>query len=515
MAPKIEHFKKRIGGLAALVLGAGLVLAPSPAGSLAQQNQQNAAEYSQPKRENVCTPHYLKGVKRPEDPLENMLEKYRAYGSMKMKYPSEPGAFSINGSIELERKIHGINAALIFPNYVKQENGEVRHYHAAGVVTYSTKEFECIVEDNVNYISQAAKLTLADYEGMLPAILEAQEKKLKDEGLLKEDEKLEDYLDKDVPGYEGLKVRDVLLTPDVTIQDIIPTRYYFGDIDALGVSYTDSGIVGIDPKARVLDYITGVPVTLMHEMTHRSQKLQHSPLMYKVDAELWASFPELGYEDILHFIYHPYLKDVRKVAKTLFNFDSYLAEADITYLDTMMGIEFEKEKNHQKLREYIKKVADISKAVKEVAFKLYLPEFYTQPLHFITLNEFLKDDNVTFKLMMYSSFEPTLLGGPEKTRDFIQENENIFEKLAREVIWDLKSKRNGLDDDELLKIKKTLEERLHQMAPARKKALMRAAQRFGMPGAGDLNKEVIEFGLRLYRLGIVDFDEENEEVMFK
>lgn len=522
MLSKAKFVKKmKYSGIAALVLGAGLALAPncaslaSNAGSTAQAAE--AVEYSRPK--NMCTPHYLEGVKRPVDPVENMVEKYRVYKTMKMKYPSSTTTV-INGSIEEKQKIHGVDATLIFPNYVRQKDGTVRHYHAASVIPdiYSAKEFQCVVEDTVDYISRSGKLQIADYEGMLPLILEAQEKELKKKGALKKDQKLKDFLDKNVsdyvPGFEGIKIKDILHTPDMTIRDSIPTRYYFGDIGALGVSYTDSGTVGIDPKARVLDYITGKPVTLMHEMTHRNQKLQHSPLMYKVDAELWASFPELGHEDLLHFLYHSYLKDARKVAKICFGLDSELAKADITYLNTMMGTEFEKENNNQKLRKYIKDVKDISKAIKEVAFKKYLPEFYAHPDHYMTLNDVLKDKNATFKIIMYMNYHPSLLGGPEKTRDFVLENEEFSEKLARKVIWDLKGKRNNLKDDSYFKeIKDTLEERLKGMHPAKKRSLFQAVRKFGITPTNITNEEVINFGLRLYQLGIIDFDE--GDMLFK
>ena len=449
-------------------------------------------------------------MKQPTDPLEKMLEKERMYRSLRTKYPPKPRQIKINGSVEVKRKIHGVDVLMVFPNYVKQKDGKVRHYHATGVDTYTSPEFQCIIEDHVNYIRQGAGLAMQDYKDTLKIILSAQEKVLKEEGLLQEGQKLKDLLDQDVPGYEGLKVKDVLMTPDITIQDFVPRRYYFGEIPALGLTYINSGIIEIDPKARVLDHINGWPVILVHEMTHRNPKLQSYPILNKFDAELWASLPELVYEDMNHFLEHGYLRDIRKVAKILFNFDSDLAQTDMTSLDLMTGTELEKDDGHKKVREYIKKVSAISKAIRDVAFNQYIPEFYTHPLYFITLNEFLKDDNAAFKLMMYMNFEPTLLGGPERTRDFIQENEEVFEDLARNVIWNLKKgRRERLDDDELDRIKQGLEQRLKQMDPAQKKTLMQAAKRFGMAETGNID-DLIRFGMRLYKLGIVDYDPEEE-----
>jgi nicotinamide mononucleotide adenylyltransferase len=517
--------KKMKYGLAVIALSAGLAITPNCV-SLASSTSSNAGinsqtieqtvGYTKSERKCKCIPHYLEGVKSPADPLENMIEKARVYKSMEAKYPHKTTKPPINGSIEVRKKIKGEEVVLIFPNYVRQKDGKVRHYHAAGMDTYSAKEFQCVVRDQTEYLNRAAKLDMKDYIKMFDKVIEAQDKELKEKGALKKNQNLKDLLDKNVsdylPGYKGLKIKDILHTPDLTIQDFIPTRYYFGDFEALGVNYTDSGIVAINPKARVFDYITGVPITLMHEMTHRNQKLQHSPLMYKLDAELWASLPELPHEDLMHFLHHPYVKDIRKVAKICFNFDSKLAEVDITYLDTIMGKEFDE----KKVREYINKVDKIRKAVVDVAFNEYLTEFFTHPDHYMAFNDILKDKNATFKLIMYMNYHPTLLGGPEKTRDFVMENEEFSKKLAREVIWDLKSKRSSLENDNSFReIKNTLEERLRQMHPAKKRALFQTVRKFGVSPANINEEEVIKFGLGLYRLGIVDFDEEAQEVKFE
>lgn len=493
--------KRAAKTLGSIILGLGISLSPPIAYPRAAEHQQAKVEH--------CVPHYLEGLKTPTDRVENMYEKDRVYRSLLNKYPEDPMAINISESIELERKILGTNVKLIFPNYIKQANGSVRHYHAAGIDTYTAKEFQCIVEDNVEYIKNGAEMMMKDHENMLNKILDAQEKALKKSGILKESDKLRDMLGKDVPGYEGLKVSDVLFTPDMTVQDPVPSRYYLGEIAALGVTYINTGIIGIDPKARALDYVNGKPVILIHEMTHKNPKLQSYPMLNMFDAELWASLPELVYEDMGHFMRHGYLKDIRKVAKILFNFDSGLAYKDMLSLDLMMGIEVEKDRDFEKVRGYINKVTEISKAIRKVAFEQYIPEFYTHPLYFMTLNDFLNDKNATFKLMMYMNFEPTLLGGPEKTRDFIQENEEVFDRLSREVMQDLRNERNrNMGNEEKAKIRTELEQRLTQMDPAKRGMLMNAAKRFGMRDTNNLD-ELIEFGLRMHRLGIIDLETED------
>lgn len=454
-----RFLKRFTNGLMDIVLATSLAIGPSTAATY------TALAPTQSEAKEECVPHYLRGMRQPKDKLENMLEKERVYGTLLTKYPADPNKKIITGSIERDAKIYGVDVKMIFPNYVKVGN-KVKHYNAAGIDTYTEDEFQCVVMDNVNYIADSAKLAMQDYEKTLQVILTSQEKALKAAGVLKDKDKLKDMLDKDIPKYKNLKLRDVLFTPDVKIQDFVPTRYYFGEIPALGVTYINTGIIDIDPKARILDHINVWPVILIHEMTHNNSKLQSIPMLDKFDAELWASFPMLVHEDLIHFVYHSYLRDVRKVSKILFNFDSRLAWQDITSLDLVMGTEFENANKQKKVRDYMERVTEISKAVRETAFNVYIPEFYTHPLYYMTLNDFLKDNNTTFKLLMYKTFEPTLLGGPDKTKEFIDENNDTIKEISRTVMQELRNKQSEnseFNSETKNKIKEELRKRMDKM----------------------------------------------------
>ncbi len=504
--------KKFTNSLAKIALGAGLAIAPAAVFTGAATYPTNAEA-----KEVKCVPHYLQGLTQPKDKLENMLEKDRVYSTLKTKYPYKNRYSTLNGSMEVQAKIHEVNATLIFPNYVRQGD-KINHYHSMGIDVYSQMEFQCVINDNIEYIRESATLAMKDYENLLPLVLDAQEKMLRKSGSLKEGENLKDFLDKDVEGYPGLKARDILFTPDTKIQDFIPRQYYFGEIPALGVTYINAGIIGIDPKARILDYINGWPTIMVHEMTHRNPKLQSYPMLHKFDAELWASFPELVHEDMMHFLNHPYLEDIRKVSKILFHFDSELAYQDIVKLRTMIGCELE---SNKKLKEYIEQVTRISQEIRDTAFNKYVPEFYTHPLYFMTLNEFMNDNNAAFKLIMYMTHEPTLLGGPEydkngllvsfPTRDFIQENKDVIEESFRTVMRMLRNNREDeVSEEYKAKVKAELERRLSRMGPEKERMLTETAKRFGMPTTGKI-EDLIKFGLKLHRVGIVNIDIKEEE----
>jgi hypothetical protein len=171
--------------LAALVLSASLAFTPNCTSLASNVNKNNSAVeqtagYVKSERACKCEPHYLEEVKSPADPLENMIEKSRAYKAMETKYPYKTTKPPINGSIEVKKRIHGVDTILVFPNYVKQKDGTIRHYHAAGMDTYSAKEFQCVVKDQEEYLTRAARLVIKDYEKMFDNIIEAQEKELKE-----------------------------------------------------------------------------------------------------------------------------------------------------------------------------------------------------------------------------------------------------------------------------------------------------------------------------------------------
>lgn len=495
-----SFLKKIKDNLTGIVLGTAIGL------SAVYALKPNYAEAKEP----GCVPHYLAGLRQPKDKLENMLEKERVYNTLLTKYPyGTHGIRILNGSLESDAKIHGVLVRLIFPNYVLEGN-KVKHYNATGINTYTKDEFQCIVADNINYITESATLAMKDYQKTFDTIIDAQEEALKKAGVLKSGDRLRKMLDKKIPGYNDLKLRDVLFTPDIKIQDFVPDRYYFGEIPALGVTYINTGIIGIDPKARILDHINGWPTIMVHEMTHKNKKLQSMPMLNSFDAELWASFPMLVHEDLIHMLYHPYLKDVRKISKILFNFDSQKAYEDIVSLETVMGVELEREKNYKKLRDYVDKVTKISKAIRDTAFKEYIPEFYTHPLYYTTLNEFLGDSNATFKLIMYKTFEPTMLGGPEKTKEFVEENSEVTRDISRKVMQELKKRRDSgetiiLPSETKAKIKDELRKRLNDMNEADRHMLIELAKKFGMPTTGSID-DLIEFGIKMHRLGVANFE---------
>src|SRR3989344_22373 len=164
-----------------------------------------------------CTPHYLENVYRPDNSLENLLEKDRVYRSMQGKYPGTGTKSFTTGSMEVQTELAGKKVTLHFSQYVRRGK-EIYHYHALGMDKLTEEQFDCVVQDQIDYLKQAADWAVQDYKNILASVLEMQEKTLKEQGVLKEEQKLEELLDKEIPGY-GITLRETLFTPDITLQD--------------------------------------------------------------------------------------------------------------------------------------------------------------------------------------------------------------------------------------------------------------------------------------------------------
>ncbi len=451
--------------------------------------------------------HYLKNIDCPQDPVLRLFEKWRVYNSLSSKYPSaQKGINMLNESIVLKKDILGKEVTLTFAGYIKKEN-QVFRYTNDNIETLTETEFESVVNDQVQYIETAAKLAQEKFAAPYKKIMSTIEDTLKKQKKLGDNEKLEDFLKKDIPEYDGLKIRDVLFVPqEMSAKDFIPTHYFFTTMPrALGVTYLGTEIIAIDPKARILDYINGTPAILMHEMIHSNKKLEGFPLAMHFDAELWAEFPMLTDTDYLDFSFHSYLKDVRKMAKILFNFNSASAFEDVREYSLMFGTKLEDSKNYEKLRANIAITSRISETIQNTALNGVVPEFYTNPLYWITVNQFLHDDAAAFKIYFYKKFEPTCLGGPEETRRFMDSNKELVRESSQRVLRELNSEGKSpkviiLQSEE---IKRDLKKQFEDLGPNAKQNLVSAAKQLGL-GANNNPDDFIDFAIKLYEAGILD-----------
>ncbi|MBI4140922.1 hypothetical protein HY485_03745 [Candidatus Woesearchaeota archaeon] len=421
---------------------AGAILAGSASMFPAIQQQARAQETVQSSRA-----HYLQGIDVPDDPVKKLFEKERVYNSIKGTYSRQRPPI-INESIQIKQTILGKNVTLTFVNYVNKGD-HVVHYTSNGMQRLTYPEFQAVVQDHAAYIEESALTLEKRFKEPSKRILETVEANLRKAKKLPADKKLEDILNEQITGYDGITVRDALLVPPpaLTAKDFLPQQYYFGVLPTgqrggsiLGVTYLNVGVVGIDPKARILDYINGKPTILMHEMMHANEKLQGMPLVFYFDAELYADLAEISNMDYLEITSHPYLDVPRQLSDTLFSFNSDLAFENVRDFAIMPGTSFEESAGYKKLRKTMHVVNDIAKKFQTKSLEEFFPEFYASPHYWITVNEFHRDGTAAFKIFFYANYEPTSLGGPEATRKFMEENKEVIKETSEQVLKELRNR---------------------------------------------------------------------------
>ncbi len=391
-------------------------------------------------------PHYLREVPtKYEDDIDQLTAKFMVYNSLTGKYPNRPPKDFFNGAITLSEEVHGKKTEFIFKNYRYEKarnnsNKEViAHYTMHGREELTPEEFNDVREDMVKTLREASQLAYQRHSPTYQTILTQLEKSFKEDKLLQEHEKLEEKLKTVVePGLTG---KDIFNLPDLEQGDFVPHTIIIGPIPALGMAYLNSGWIYYDLKARVLDHLDGVPNVLAHECEHRNIKLQRMPYAFAFDAETWASLGLMETNDPLDFLLHPYYADVRDISKRLFGFDSEYAFKKSFFI-TEGGVK----PNKEQLRKFIAQINVITKEVQKTAMEGFIPEYYAHFSFWSTVNEKLKDKNAALKLYMYKKYDPTLLGGAEATRRWLEKNKLIIEEASRKALQNVAGLKMAKDE---------------------------------------------------------------------
>src|SRR3989339_775171 len=187
-----------------------------------------------------------------------------------------------------------------------------------------------------------------------------------------------------------------------------------------GLSLADSGIIYYHPAALINEY-NKFGDTSTHEQWHRNIHFQGLLLGSFFDKELWASYIErYGYANSMMF--HPYQAPTRKIARVTTGFDIQKAMNDMFDV-TVNNIKIT---DPELFNEYWKETEKIKTNYREIILDRFLPEFYANPFFYACLNDDMQDKNGGYKLFFYAKNAFSLLGGPEKTQEWLMENDNII-----------------------------------------------------------------------------------------
>lgn len=390
-------------------------------------------------------PHFLQNVHQPknEDSVEQEIEQIIEQAKIWDNYQYAFGKSTyVNGNIEERVNIHGKEVRIVFHNYDYQKNKESIQYVRWNNGTndherLSLNEFQKVKKYVTEQLVQASEEAYNAHKDLTATAIKAIEEDLKKNGALAPEESLADKLDKKVPGYETLTEAEAQGIPVLFITDFVPKTFHVTNLpeNYLGVTYINSESVGQDLRSILLDYVVGKPNTLKHELDHNCKKLQGIPLIFEYDAEFHASMIEE--ETLDHFLRHPYLKDARKLVHILRGIDPKRIIDEVFSLPLAFGTELNKEK----LRQYIPLIREFSQEIKDIYHKEFLPEFFAHQTFWAAVNDDLRDDNAAFKVFMYARFEPTLLGGPEPTKQWLEQNKYVIEQAAKKVLAELENEK--------------------------------------------------------------------------
>lgn len=376
-------------------------------------------------------PYYLSPWETAVKEINNdELKKWKVINRMFMA--TEKCSFTevqtiINGSETASTIIEGKETKVIFDNYVREDNVIV-YYSSCGKKELTLEEFNLVKKDIIELYQEAVDDAWFKYQELTPEILKRAAEK---SGMTSEE--FQKRLAEKV-GNTGISYAEVAQINKISKSDFVLKEFHFGTIQRfiLGLTLLNTGRVMYSEQARLYDYINGKPLVLVHELIHANLQLQKIPLAWYFDAELAASFPEMmdDKSDLDTFISHGYLPDIRWAAKVFFGFDSEKFKKEILKFQL---IKSQLEINEAVFWKYENLIKRMKNELKQEIFLNILPEFYSDPLFWATVNERFNDDNAYFKIIMSMHYDPTLLGGHENTMKWLGQNSEKIKEMAEDA----------------------------------------------------------------------------------
>lgn len=385
--------------------------------------------------------YFPPGVIRASDPVKQMQEYLRYLNATDACFsPGERGVSLMPGSdsIRVETDITSTSSVtknpakltIVLDNQVRMD-GKVRVTTFCGQRFITESELQTEVADLVAQVNIAADMNYAYYKNLTDKAVKIRAEKL---GIPEAD--LRKQLDQKVPGYE-ITFRELHRLPKpMRRSDFVPRELHLGsnpEIDGvLGVCWLNTGIIYYNPMGRIADYLKGLPMVLQHEMIHNNVNLQKFPIGAGFDVELVASIPDMLYpENSIDLFYHGYTKDLRELAWIYFGFNFKQAREEILKYDLGGNILLDEKKYHEHFA--------LLEKVKEEMMTLFedkvLPEFYSDPVWWSSMNDRLNDRNTVFRVVMATNYDPTILGGRKETMTWLEAHREEILAMAKKA-WD-------------------------------------------------------------------------------
>lgn len=401
------------------------------------------------KEEVAQLPFYFPpGVIQTNDPAKQYYEYLLYSAAMWDKTMHNPGNryFVDPASIKLPTKLVSTSKAgfkgnmeLVLENYVEMPDGKVRVTFFDEQVMITKEQKDVVVADLVRLADEAAQRKFDYYKDLYDHIVTVRARKL---GMSKDDllKQLNDKVDGGDVTYRELNSVPLPLEKS----DFVPRQLRLGFTPeaegVLGYSWLNTGLVSYNPLARVLDYLMGKPKILAHEFDHNCQKLQSYPMSEGFDVELMAMIPEgLWTDSQLDMFGHYYLEELREICHVAFGFNFKEARRRFIKFNSG-GVLFVDEKE---FAEYCAKVKLIQEELLVFARDVVVPEFYSDPIWWSAFHDKMRNDNALWWVMVSLHYDPTILGGREKTMVWLEANKPIILQIAKDVYKKSGEKSSG------------------------------------------------------------------------
>ncbi len=332
-----------------------------------------------------------------------------------------------NGSVTYKTKILSTSRVankgkpeqmvIVLEQYFKLPDGRIRVTFPGGTEIITEREVSVVVEDLIHEVNIAADLNYEYYKDVVDRAVQARADKL---GISKD--KMQKRLEKDSRDLHGIP-------PELARSDFIPSELHLtcaSGVPILGFCYLTTGYIGYNHDARILDWIKGKPFILQHEMVHCNPKLQKFPLEI-FDFEFMASIPEMLYvENTNDLMHHSYAAVLRKMIWIHFGYDFKQARDEMIKFDFMGNLMIDE----NKYRENYETLQKAKNEMFRILHEKIIPEIYSDYFWWAAIHDRLNDNNAYMKIGMALYYDMTLLGGRQKTMEWLETHKEEIKQMA-------------------------------------------------------------------------------------
>jgi hypothetical protein len=403
------------------------------------------------------------GIKTTTDPVEQRQEYERIFAGtwycnqgmkdIPLTMIAEPGSISIQTDVVSTSSVteNPAKMRIVLDKFIKQSDGRIRVTTLCGQY-FITEAQEKVVENQLKALVIAASTADNDfYATIMNLSVTARAKKL---GVPEAD--FIKSLDEPMIDNKNITYREFNRVPRASrASDFVPRELHLGYntplAGILGVTWLNTGIIYYNPEAWMVDYLTGRPKVMQHEMVHVNINTEKFPMTEAFDAELAADMPIVLYaENQIDLPQHGYAADLREIFWIYFNDDFEEAKKQSYKIDLAGNPVLDE----VKYRHYYEQ----HQLVKAEAMKFFqtvtIPEFYSDIAWWGSVNDIRGDKNSVFRMTLALHYNPTILGSAKDSLEWAEAHREEILSAARKGFKDAigGSSMSGGDEDSIKRV---------------------------------------------------------------